>query len=1033
MNQLSQSLAAVCREHLLTEKWLLAPSYRVGHQWMETVVRAGQPIVNLHVKTVEGLSVDLVAGKMAEKQYTRVSRDIELLMVEEILHERPSGEWVYFREPSSVAGLAEALLRTIESLRQADVTPDSAGWKDPLSAAKARDVAFVLDRLQARLESERYTDRAEIYRWAIDALRTNSSAIDKRTLILLPEDLEQDCLSRRFVQALPQDQLLLLKVDGLERASSESWCSTGLERLGWLSNVSGAPPAPADDTVRLSRAVGEVNEVRQVIRACVHEEHLLDGVELIHTDSETYVPLVLDALISTGEDEGVSLDQLPVTIAEGIPCHLSRPGRALARWLEWVGADHPQTGLVSMLSNRLLATEESNGQLIRSLMSVVIGEGSQRYLPRIDQAIELTEKELTSDETKQHVRSDQGGRLEENLEQLRAARSFVAALLAISPTATDSPAQILKKATLFLEQFSHRSGKLDEYALQRFLLEIKALSKWIGSISKPPAAWNAMATLRSLPDRLRVMGSGPQPGCLHVAHINSGGHSGRAMTFIVGLDDRRFPGLARQDPILLDHERRSLSADLPTAAARLEETTLGFARLLARLRGRVAMSYSCRDLAEDREMYPSSVLLDAHRLLTNRMDADLADFDQALGSGTSFSPEEEAVAASKQDWWLWRLFGGEPIADAQLLVESAFPHLRDGRRAKEARESESFTAYDGFVPEAGKLLDPTHETGPVMSANSLETLGTCPLRFFFQRGLKISPPEDLSVDRQRWLDPMTFGSLLHKLFEQFFQRVIDNNDVPTVIQHHSLIHDLLDALIQDHCERIPPPSTWAFERQISELKAAAEIFLREEERLCREINCRPTFLEASVGIALAESNTAICTTEPVMVKIGNKRIRVRGRIDRVDSLEGGGGTAFSIWDYKTGSDYGFDASDPFGEGRLLQPFLYACVAEHRLRKVVDAKSKILRFGYFFPGRRTAGKRIEWDVKDLRDGETIVDRLCQLAATGAFIPTDNEEDCKFCDYASACGDIATSVAQSEIKIKNTRNRLLRPMRELRHDL
>jgi ATP-dependent helicase/nuclease subunit B len=279
---------------------------------------------------------------------------------------------------------------------------------------------------------------------------------------------------------------------------------------------------------------------------------------------------------------------------------------------------------------------------------------------------------------------------------------------------------------------------------------------------------------------------------------------------------------------------------------------------------------------------------------------------------------------------------------------------------------------------------------------------------------------------------MTFGSLLHKLFEQFFQKIIDQNDVPSLDQHHSVIHDLLEALIRQHREQSPPPSSWAFERQVNEMRAAAEIFLREEERLCRAINCRPTFLEASIGIASSELNTKICTTEPVTLTIGNKRIRVRGRIDRVDSLQGGGAAAFSIWDYKTGSDYGFEARNPFGEGRLLQPFLYACVAEHRLREEINAAAKVLRFGYFFPGRRTAGKRIEWDVTELRDGETIVDRLCQLAATGAFIPTDNEDDCKFCDYASACGDIATSVALSEIKIKNERNRLLRPMRELRHD-
>ena len=57
-------------------------------------------------------------------------------------------------------------------------------------------------------------------------------------------------------------------------------------------------------------------------------------------------------------------------------------------------------------------------------------------------------------------------------------------------------------------------------------------------------------------------GLGPRGGCLHVAHVLAGGHSGRPHTFIVGLDDGRFPGVGLQDPILLDEERRA-SPDLP--------------------------------------------------------------------------------------------------------------------------------------------------------------------------------------------------------------------------------------------------------------------------------------------------------------------------------------------------------------------------------------------------------------------------------------------------------------------------------------
>ena len=43
MNRLTTALSDLCRRHLLTEKWLLAPSLRAGHQWLVAVTRGGQP------------------------------------------------------------------------------------------------------------------------------------------------------------------------------------------------------------------------------------------------------------------------------------------------------------------------------------------------------------------------------------------------------------------------------------------------------------------------------------------------------------------------------------------------------------------------------------------------------------------------------------------------------------------------------------------------------------------------------------------------------------------------------------------------------------------------------------------------------------------------------------------------------------------------------------------------------------------------------------------------------------------------------
>ena len=58
-NKFIQNLAASCSEHLLAEKWLIAPNRRVGNQWVEQVARMGQPAVNLRVTTFRSLVLEL--------------------------------------------------------------------------------------------------------------------------------------------------------------------------------------------------------------------------------------------------------------------------------------------------------------------------------------------------------------------------------------------------------------------------------------------------------------------------------------------------------------------------------------------------------------------------------------------------------------------------------------------------------------------------------------------------------------------------------------------------------------------------------------------------------------------------------------------------------------------------------------------------------------------------------------------------------------------------------------------------------------
>ena len=65
MNTFIAALAGLCASRPLDEKRLVAPSRRVGNQWLDAAARAGRPMLNVRVETLRSLAVDLAAPALA--------------------------------------------------------------------------------------------------------------------------------------------------------------------------------------------------------------------------------------------------------------------------------------------------------------------------------------------------------------------------------------------------------------------------------------------------------------------------------------------------------------------------------------------------------------------------------------------------------------------------------------------------------------------------------------------------------------------------------------------------------------------------------------------------------------------------------------------------------------------------------------------------------------------------------------------------------------------------------------------------------
>jgi RecB family exonuclease len=1041
-NLIIKDLKQLCAGRPLDEKWLLAPTVRVGTQWLDSVAWSGQPVLNARVRTIKRFALDIAAPLMAEG-------DLALLpekgMHAQLLVGRlfggladPSRGYLSGLTPSP--GLNQALSGAVLDLRMAGLAAQELQEPDFEVSAKGTEIKDLLSGYERQLKDGCLLDYAGAISLAVERLEKEPSALgDSSVVVIAGFQLDELWgLEKLLWGAIPENNRLVLDCD--EPAQTTGQPASNRALLSFVAAPAQAPtPGAFDGTVRIFRAIGEVNEVREVLRRCVENGIPFDDVEVLHTDASTYVPLIYELCCRLRPGGQANA---PVTFEEGIPSHYFRPARALLGWLAWMAEGFSQPVLVRMVTEGLLAVDEvdekeiSYSRLGAILRSVPIGGMPDRYLPAIDretaflrrrvEAGESTPQSEDQDEIetpRQH--EEHLDNLDRRVRGLAALRALVSDLLEIAPRPGCDQRSFLNAAATFLDRRARGADELDRYCHKRLSEEITELAEALAEGDVPgfaPAIWLSTLTASS-----SIEGKGPRPGCLYVAPLRGGGHSGRGHTFIIGLDDARFPGAGTQDPILLDAERGRISQELPTGARRLQGEVDDLARLLAGLRGNVTLGYCCRSLSDDREMFPSPALISAYRILDKRQ-GDHADFLRWVGEPASFAPEDRVRCIDATEWWLSRMCGEASIVDAEAAIADAFSNLERGLAASAARGSDFFTEYDGYVPQAGSACDPESPTGHVLSASRLETMGRCPLEYFFRYVLGVEPLEEYLMDPGVWLDQGQMGVLLHSAYNTFMTGIAEKGLRPVLARDEPLLQAIIDAEISRWEELRAPPSPAVLERDRGVLYRAAHIFLSEEQQHC--LASRPAFFEVSVGLQPDSGGTPLDRSEPVAFELPDGRVvRVYGRIDRVDELPPEGSGCYAVWDYKTGSSRRYNLSDPFNQGRFMQGAIYLELASQAL-STIDSGARVERFGYFFPSSAAHGDRLDWQAHELEHGRLIIARLCRMIAGGCFPFTNDPGDVRYSDYRTAFGDVEARAADTARKLANPANRELQPFRELR---
>ncbi len=450
LNCLTSALAKICRDHLLAEKWLIAPSLRTAHQWLDTVTRSGQPAVNVQCKTFKGLALDLAALHMAKSGLRLVSARGTTIVIDRILNSLKQQSPGYLTGSPITHSLSQSVYSSVNALRLAGIDTETLSLEAFELSDKGMEVVRILKEYLSELARLGLLDYAFALDLAVEALAEIPSPLAAGALILTPEDLDFAAKEKRLLEALPPDRVIRLPVDQ-PSVLPTSTHSTAADMLRWVLQPADAPDNPVqDDTVSIFRAVGEINEVREVFRRCLDRDFPLDEVEILHTDTDIYVPLVLETAIRLVPDFS-DWDDLFVTFEEGIPATYSGPGKALQAWISFIQGDFRQSDLVKMIQEALGPIPESVGrasesvELARELKLAPIFSGRSRYLKLLDETIRALERQaqsqrpgLEDDDSEQYGSS---ASLMSRLKTAQRLRQFIRMVLETAPLLDADPSE----------------------------------------------------------------------------------------------------------------------------------------------------------------------------------------------------------------------------------------------------------------------------------------------------------------------------------------------------------------------------------------------------------------------------------------------------------------------------------------------------------------------------------------------------------------------------------------------------------------
>jgi len=1030
----SNGILATAAAHFLEtfpESLLLIPNRTAGEQMAHLLPASA----GVHAITLVELAAELSRARMASRGLGPLSRLGREAVAARIVHSANlQRELKYFEPVSRSPGFPQALARTLNELRMANLRPADLAGVSPSSG----DLSRLLQRYEEELAARRLADLADVLALAAEAARESTHRLLDLPTALLDVALDTPAhrnlaqaiagrASRVFAAASSADrdiaELLPALIEDLDQGPPQS----SLEHLRrFLFSNAPRQPAPDDGQFQVFSAPGEGLEATEIARRILRLARAgtrFDAVAILLRNPDRYQPMIEEALRRAGipayfsrgsarpEPAGRAFLALLACAFEQLSAsrfaeYLSLgqvPDRESPAREEWIGAEPGPDD--EMLARGAPSAEAElqddpkrdhrslNGWERLLVDAAVIGSHGRwrRRLAGLRAELQL-QKELL-----EQTEPDRAASLARRLDSLAELEHFA---LPVIETLAALPVSAPWSEWLEHLQRLARAALRDPEPVLAVLAEFEPMGE-VG-----PATLEEV--FEALSGRLRFLRRDPPRrrwGHVFIGPVQEARGCEFSVVFLPGLSEGLFPRRALEDPLLLDDFRQALAEALPRRDDRVEEERRLLHSAAAAARDRFLASYSRMDVADARPRVPSFYALELPRAIRGALPA-LKEFEQLAREAAPArlnrpAPVEIADAIDDAEYdvvAIEKAQAGAP-GGARYLVD-ANAHLARALRARWTRWKPAWKEADGLITANRAALGALNEQQLLKrpwSPSALERFAVCPYRFALAGIYNLRPREEAVPLEQ--LDPLTRGALFHAVQFELLRGLQSDGLLPVTPERLDEVLSrsdaALDRVAREYEEELDPAIPRVWRSAIEDLRTDLRGWLQHAAQNDQEwipVHFELGFGLEKLGPDVRGGRDPASVPDPVTLSEG---VLLRGSIDLVERHATR--PVLRITDHKTGKP--LDRPPAFvGGGKTLQPLLYALAASRLLDQPVESGR------LFYSTQRGAYQQMAVMVSDRARGflaRFLVDVDASIA--GGFLPPAPEKDaCDYCDYRVVCG-------------------------------